>query len=62
MTEGMNDRIALLDLDGTVADYDSSMRAEMRKLQAPGESDYLHRGPDGEELPHLEARRKLIQR
>lgn len=56
------DRIALLDLDGTVADYDHGMRTEMRKLQSQNEPDYQHRGPEGEELPYLEARRKLIQR
>lgn len=56
------DRIALIDLDGTAADYDKEMSSEMRNIQAPEERAYLGRYGTGEEPPHMEARRKLIQR
>lgn len=54
-----DDRIALIDLDGTVADYDAAMRAAMATLRAPGEPGEPDRGA---EPAHLEARRKLVQR
>lgn len=57
------DRIALIDLDGTVADYDSEMQAQMRRIMAPSEEVYTHRPVlDEDELEHMKARRKLIQR
>lgn len=59
----MNDeKIALLDLDGTVADYDAAMREAQQSIASPGEDPYKHRFPEGFEPPHLEARRKMIQR
>jgi len=57
-----DERVALFDLDGLLADYDVAMSRQMRLLQAPGEEPYGHRFPDGQEPPHLEARRKLVQR
>jgi 5'(3')-deoxyribonucleotidase len=56
------DKLALIDLDGTVADYDTAMRVNMRALQGPDEIPYGHRYPESAEPPHIEARRKLIQR
>jgi 5'(3')-deoxyribonucleotidase len=56
------DRIALVDLDGTVADYDAAMRENMQLIQSPDEVPYGHRYPESEEPPHVEARRKMIQR
>lgn len=56
-----SDSIALVDLDGTVADYDGAMRKYQRRLQAPGEPPYMGRYAGEEEPPHIEARRKLIQ-
>ncbi len=53
---------ALLDLDSSLADYASAMTARMRLLQAPWEPPYAGRDPSEKEPPHLEARRKLIQR
>jgi 5'(3')-deoxyribonucleotidase len=53
------DRIALIDLDGTVADYDGAMRAAMESLRAPSEPS--NEAPRDGEPPHIEARRKLIQ-
>jgi 5'(3')-deoxyribonucleotidase len=58
----MTDRVGLIDLDGTVADYDKSLTAIMNTLRAPHEPEYKGRNyPDNEE-PHIEARRKLIQK
>lgn len=52
----------LVDLDSTVADYETSMSEEMRKLQAPEEAPYKPRfSTTDRELPYMEARRKLIQ-
>jgi 5'-nucleotidase len=53
--------IALIDMDGTVADFDGAMIRELQKLAAPGEGPFL--GPDGRylDLPHIRARRKLIR-
>lgn len=55
-------RTALLDLDSSLADYVASMTAHMRPLQGPDEVPYVGRDPSERELPHVEARRKLIQR
>lgn len=52
-----DDRVALVDMDGTIADYDKALIAWMNKLRGPGESEYTGRIPDD---PYLEARRKLI--
>jgi 5'(3')-deoxyribonucleotidase len=59
MADVIEDRIALIDLDGTVADYDSALRDAMRTLQSPDEPPYAQRH---HEPPHVEARRKMIQR
>lgn len=56
------DRIALIDLDGTVADYDAALRARMAPLQAPDEAIHTDCSTGGVEPPHLAARRTLIQR
>lgn len=58
----LEDPIALIDLDGTVADYDTSMRYWMNQLRAPDEPIYEGRYDGAGEVPHLEARRKVIQR
>lgn len=59
------DQIALVDLDGTVADYDAALTKAMRSIQDPGEESYENRYADlakRVEAPHVEARRKMIQR
>lgn len=60
------DNVALIDLDGTCADYSGVMKERMRALQAPEEEPYIDRltlgGPRGAEPSHIEARRKLVQR
>ena len=57
----VDDRLALIDLDSTIADYDTAMKAGMKALQAPEEKPYAGRFEEGVEPPHVEARRKLIQ-
>ncbi len=55
-------KIALIDLDGTVADYDKSMSAEMAKIAAPEDPKYDKYGSNfGSNKEYLNARRKLIQ-
>ncbi len=57
------DRIALIDLDGTIADYDSEMVAQMALLRSPGEAEVVHRPLYDDDVPaYITARRKLIQR
>lgn len=54
-------KIALIDLDGSCADYDKVMREEMEKLRSPNEPAYTDRLSNGLEPAYIEARRKLIQ-
>lgn len=65
--EEVEDRIALIDLDGTVAGYDSSLKEAMRSLQSPNEPVYGDRYTGnqlnhGKEPSYVEARRKMIQK
>ncbi len=55
----MKDHVALIDLDGTVADYDKAMNEAMLALASPGEPSYAGQWDDVP--PHIEARRKLIK-
>lgn len=58
-----DDRVALVDLDGTIADYDGGLKEWMAPLMGPDEAPYAGRlEADSVSAPHLEARRKLIQR
>jgi hypothetical protein len=50
-------KIALLDLDGTCADYDKALTAEMAKIASPGDPPYIKHSGD----TFMNARRKLIQ-
>jgi 5'(3')-deoxyribonucleotidase len=61
MTDHVDDQVALVDLDDTVAAYSKALREQMRLIQAPDEPAYMDRMFDREE-PYMEARRKLIQR
>ena len=60
MTTG-TDPLALIDMDGTLADYDASMKRELEKLRAPGEPEFPYTAHEGNP-PWLEARRGLIAR
>jgi 5'(3')-deoxyribonucleotidase len=58
-----DDRIALIDLDGTAADYDAAMQAQLRLIRSPGEAADVRRPVlDEDEADYMKARRKLIQR
>jgi len=56
----IDDNIALVDLDGTVADFDSEMKRRLEPLCGPGEPDY---GDNYDDVPaYIKARRDLIKR
>lgn len=56
------DRVADVDLDGTVADYDRRMREELEKLRGPQEPPPKDRAEaDYNDAPHMSARRHLIK-
>src|SRR3990167_8256768 len=51
--------VALLDMDGTLADYDGAMKRELAKLASPDENPFEH----GDNLPDwIEARRTVVSR
>jgi len=52
--------IALVDMDGTVADFDGAMRRELALLRAPGEPE-THDETIYEDVPHIKVRRRLIK-
>lgn len=59
MDDALGNKIALFDLDGTLADYDGALKRDLDKIRAPEEK------PLSEENlyhmnPHLEARRHMI--
>lgn len=55
----VGDRIALIDLDGTVADYDGAMRAALETIRSPGEPEF---GGWDAVPPYMKARMDLIKR
>src|SRR5262245_60445979 len=55
----MTQPMALIDLDGTVADYDRAMREALSKLQSPGEPPLEESLRDAPEW--LEERQRLIK-
>jgi len=55
----MSNRIALVDMDGTLVDYDGVMRRDLEKLRSPGEPEY-EPSPGGDFPDWLEARRRVI--
>lgn len=52
--------IALFDLDGTLADFDKSMRQKLAELRSPGEDPQADETAS-EEIPYMKARRRLIK-
>jgi 5'(3')-deoxyribonucleotidase len=52
--------IALFDLDGTLADFDASMRPKLAALRSPGE-DPEAEATAQEEVPYMKERRRLIK-
>jgi 5'-nucleotidase len=61
MVSADSGKIALVDLDGSVADYDQSLTRIMNSIRHPDEPEYMGRSFDDRERPYIEARRKLIQ-
>lgn len=55
----MKNKIALVDMDGTIANYQAALTSEMERLQSPNEPQYNFYG---EQPPYLEAREALIKR
>lgn len=53
-------KIALVDLDGTLADFDGAMQEQLAALRSPAE-DPKFDGHVYEDVPHLRARRRLIK-
>ncbi len=56
----MDDLVANIDFDDTVAGYSLALREHMDRLRAPGEPVFTDRVEP--EPPYIEARRKMIQR
>jgi hypothetical protein len=50
--------IALVDMDGTLCDYDGKMRDQLAELRCPEEPELA----DWDDSPHMSARRRLIKR
>jgi len=57
----LRELIALIDMDGTIADFDGAMLRELERIASPGEPSLI--GQDGQsvDLPHIRSRRKLIR-
>lgn len=52
--------IALIDLDGTIADFDGAMQRELALLRGPeeaGDDNWMY-----EDVPHIKARRRMIKK
>jgi 5'-nucleotidase len=52
--------IALVDMDGTLCDFDAAMSAELEALRGPNEDPTLDETAY-EDVPHIKARRRLIK-
>lgn len=55
------ENIALIDLDGTLADFDSAMKLALERMRSPAEPPYVGRGIDEELPPWLEARAERVK-
>lgn len=53
--------VALVDLDGTLADFHGAMQRDLRKMLGPDELPLLD-AEDEDEHPHVKARRDFIKR
>jgi len=56
-----DENIGLFDLDGSLADYDGQLLADLEKLRSPIEERITHVRP-ADDLPHIKARMDLIKR
>ena len=58
----MTDKIALFDLDCTLADFEGQMCRDLERLRSPGEAPITAGNLwGGEKLPHIKARMSLIK-
>lgn len=57
----MNKPVALIDLDGTLADFDGAMFNALKNLASPGEDCSPEIMDQLSETPHIKARRRLIK-
>ena len=53
-----NNPIALIDMDGSVVDFDGAMKRDIKRLQSDEESDVIALGPGGDDPAWLEARER----
>jgi 5'(3')-deoxyribonucleotidase len=60
-SDAVDDNVALIDIDGTLADYDGEMSRRMKLLASPGEKCYDGIYEDDELLPFVKERRRLIK-
>ena len=60
MSTKLAEPTALFDLDGTLADFDASMKEQLTLLRSPGEDSTLDETAF-EDVPHIKARRRLIK-
>lgn len=59
MSEASEDKLALFDMDGTLADYEGRLREDLLRLAAPGEPAPKLHWDEGE--PWIDARMALIK-
>ncbi len=56
----MSENVALLDLDGTLADYDAAIMRDLKFVASPYELEHLD-ADYAAEVPYIKARKKLIR-
>lgn len=56
----MKKPVALVDLDGTLADFDGAMRRDLQRMLSPGETPLLAHD-DEDMFPHIRERRRFIK-
>jgi len=57
------ENILLLDMDGTVCDFEEAMRRDLQAIAGPSDPDFMDPNLcvwDLEAIPHMKARRKMI--
>ena len=58
--EKRHEPVALVDMDGTLADFDGQMKQDLDLMRSPGEPPNTL-GPQQNDPPHIEARKNVIQ-
>lgn len=53
--------IALVDMDGTLCDFDGAMKLALEELRSPSDPEVVLDGPSDNDPPWLEARKDLIR-